>query len=316
MKKVFIGLLVIVLVALGWMFWSKDSDTDTPTEDMMEDVAMRDRSEDTTSETNDEMVDQAVAAIGTSVNGAEIMKYSYGSGDTEVLFVGGVHGGYSWNTSLVAYELMDYLSDNEDDLAPNLKVTVVPVLNPDGLSKVVDANGKFSASAVDTTESARVAGRFNGNGVDLNRNFDCEWQSEGVWRDEPVDGGSAAFSEPESRAIRDYIESHDPAAVVVYYGAVGGVYASNCRGGVLAETRTLTNVYADASGYGAFEEFDYYEITGDMVNWLAGEGVPAISVLLTNYTDTEWSKNRAGVEAVLDFYADADAEVEGESENE
>jgi beta-lactamase superfamily II metal-dependent hydrolase len=40
-----------------------------------------------------------------------------------------------------------------------------------------------------------------------------------------------------------------------------------------------------------------------MMNWLAKNGVPAISVLLTTHDDTEWEKNRAGVEALLKYYA-------------
>jgi hypothetical protein len=91
---------------------------------------------------------------------------------------------------------------------------------------------------------------------------------------------------------------------VVYYSAVGGVFSSNCYNGVLPETATLTNLYAQASGYKAYAEFDFYTITGDMVNWLAKERIPAISVLLTNHTDTEWSKNKAGIEALLNYYGE------------
>jgi len=30
--------------------------------------------------------------------------------------------------------------------------------------------------------------------------------------------------------------------------------------------------------------------------------IPAISVLLTNHTDAEWTKNKAGVDAVLQYF--------------
>jgi len=91
--------------------------------------------------------------------------------------------------------------------------------------------------------------------------------------------------------------------VVAWYSAAGGVYSSNCHNGVLPETTKLTNAFAKASGYAAHESFDFYEITGDMVNWFAKNNIPAISVLLTNHTDTEWAKNRAGIDAVLKYYA-------------
>jgi hypothetical protein len=149
-----------------------------------------------------------------------------------------------------------------------------------------------------------VDGRFNANGVDLNRNFDCEWQSEGTWQTRTVDGGDAPFSEPAAAAIRDYVRSNEPAAVVAYYSAAGGVYSSSCRNGILPDTAALTNAYANAAGYPAYEEFDFYEITGDMVNWLAKNDIPGISVLLSDHESPEWSKNRAGVEAVLEYYAE------------
>ena len=242
--------------------------------------------------------------IGTSAGGRDITAYRFGTGETELLFVGGIHGGYSWNTALVAYELVDYLEENPEVVPENVRVTVVPVLNPDGLEAVVGTDGRFTAADVPSVRAETIPGRFNANTVDLNRNFDCDWQESGTWQDTTVDGGSAPFSEPESQAIRDYVAATDPDAVVVWYSAAGGVFASSCHNDVLPETRTLTTLYAEASGYRPYESFDFYAITGDMVNWLAREKIPAISVLLTTHSDVEWEKNRAGIDALLERYAE------------
>ncbi len=118
-----------------------------------------------------------------------------------------------------------------------------------------------------------------------------------------MSGGTAAFSEPEAQAIKEYVEAQTPASVVVWYSAAGGVFASSCHNGVSDETNALTSLYAKASGYLAYKSFDFYATTGDMVNWLAKMKIPAISVLLTNHTDTEWTKNKAGIEAVIKHYA-------------
>ena len=67
----------------------------------------------------------------------------------------------------------------------------------------------------------------------------------------------------------------------------------------MTATKSLTNRFAAAAGYSAHEEFDYYEITGDMMNWFAKLEIPAISVLLTTHDETELSKNKAGIEAVI-----------------
>ena len=247
--------------------------------------------------------DSATPVIGTSAGGRDITAYHYGTGETELLFVGGIHGGYEWNTVLVAYELMDYLEANPELIPADIQVTVIPVLNPDGLNKVVGTTGRFTKADVPTVQAETVPGRFNANNVDLNRNFDCDWQEQGIWQQTKVSGGSAAFSEPESQAIKKYVQTSKPKAVVVWYSSAGGVFASNCHNGVLPETQTITNVFSTASKYKAYQSFNFYEITGDMVNWLAKEGVPAISVLLTTHTDTEWEKNKAGVEALIKHYA-------------
>jgi Zinc carboxypeptidase len=242
------------------------------------------------------------SSIGTSAGGRPITAYHFGTGDSELVFVGGLHGGYEWNTVLVAYEMVDYLKENLALVPENYTVTVIPTLNPDGLYAVTGKEGRFAKSDIlELTDT--VPGRFNANNVDLNRNFDCDWKAKATWQDKEVSGGSAAFSEPEAQAFKSYVEEYDPVAAVVWYSAAGGVYSSNCHNGVLPETVALTNLYADASGYPAYEEFNYYAITGDMVNWLAKLGTPAISVLLTNHEDTEWDKNKAGIDAVLKKYS-------------
>ena len=247
--------------------------------------------------------DKAMTVVGTSVEGRKITAYHYGSGSKELLFVGGAHGGYEWNTVLVAYQLMDYLKANPSSIPSGVSVTVIPVLNPDGLTKVVGTKERFTAADVSTSQAQLVSGRYNANNVDLNRNFDCNWKEKGVWQNKEVSGGSAAFSEPEAKAFQSYINAHKPTAVVEWFSSAGGVFSSRCSDSVSAETSAITKVYADASGYPAFKDFDFYEVTGDMVNWLAKNDIPAISVLLTNHSDTEWTKNEAGIKALLAYYA-------------
>lgn len=296
----FIGfLIIIILIVAGVYFITKDT-----TETMPQDDPTATTTDQTNNNQQPVVEDETQTVIGTSVEGRDITAYHYGEGDTELLFVGGIHGGYSWNTALVAYEAMDYFAANEDAIPSNVQVTVIPVLNPDGLNKIAGTAERFSPSDIPTGTNVTVPGRFNANNVDLNRNFDCDWQATGTWQSTSVSGGSAAFSEPESLAIKNYIDSANPTAVVVWYSSAGGVYASNCHNGVLPETNTLTALYAKASGYSAHQSFDFYEITGDLTNWLAKEGTPAISILLTNHTDTEWTKNEAGIEALLEYYAE------------
>ena len=314
MKNIVILVLGLIIIIGGVYILTKDSTTEYAAETKSErNTAVTTSSEETmpTEETEkeaeereEEQKDESETVIGTSADGRDVVAYHYGEGETELVFIGGIHGGYAWNTVLVARELMEYLEDEQGAIPENIKVTVIPILNPDGLASVVGTDGVFDASDVSSSQETIVAGRFNDNDVDLNRNFACDWQAKGTWKNQTVSGGDEAFSEPESQAVRDYIEKNEPTAVVAWYSAAGGVYTSNCHKGVSPETSALTNIYADASGYPAYEAFDFYEVTGDMVNWLAKKRIPAISVLLTNHEDVEWDKNKKGVDAILKHYAE------------
>jgi predicted deacylase len=307
MKKLVTWLvIIIVFAAIGYYAWQYLSGVNPGAQP----AAVGSTQTTTTEATSTEAVVQPQEVIGRSAKGNPIVAYHYVSAQgsatstKEILFVGGIHGGYEWNTVAVANQLMQYLSQHPEAVPANEMVTVIPALNPDGLQTVVGTTSpSFAASSVNPSQSVQVSGRFNGDTVDLNRNFDCDWQAQGTWQNKAVSGGASAFSEPEAQAMKQYIESHRPAAVIVWYSSAGGVFSSNCHNGVLPETSTLTSVFAAASGYPAHTTFDYYAVTGDMTNWLAKIGVPAISVLLTNHTDTEWSKNLAGVQAVLQHYA-------------
>jgi hypothetical protein len=298
MKTFITWLVIICIIGFGIYFITKDKSATESTNNVVEQNMVA-----TSTVTDAPYKDGDKDIIGRSASGNEILAYHYGSGETEIVFVGGLHGGYEWNTVLVAQQLSDYLKKNPTEVSSNLKVTVIPVVNPDGLEKVVGTTtGNFTAKDVSSSRDTVVSGRFNGNNVDLNRNFDCDWKSEGKWQNKTVSGGASAFSESESQAVRDYILAKNPKAVVVWYSSAGGVFASSCHNGVSAETKSIMNVFAKASGYPAHDDFNFYEITGDMVNWLAKQEIPAISVLLTNHTDTEWSKNLAGIKALLKHY--------------
>jgi hypothetical protein len=237
--------------------------------------------------------------MGMSSRGAPIVAHHFGTGTKELLLIGGIHGGYEWNTTLLANEMIAYMRSIESTLPANISVTIIPALNPDGLSKVVANSSSFTAKDVTATEAVQKEGRFNARGVDLNRNFDCDWKAKGMWQSTEVSGGASAFSEPESQAIKAYVEAKRPASAVVWYSSAGGVYSSSCGGDVLAQTSLMMDVYAKASGYPNKGAFTSYEVSGDMTNWFAKLGIPTISVLLTTHTDSELSKNKAGIDALL-----------------
>lgn len=240
--------------------------------------------------------------IGLSVEGREINASTYGDGETHLIFVGGLHGGYEWNSVLLSYQFMDYLEANPGAVPDDLMVSVIPSANPDGVYAVVGREGRFTAMDVPVSKEVAAAGRFNAHDVDLNRNFDCKWKPESMWRAKPVSAGTEPFSEPETRAIQSFVLETNPDAVIFWHSQAGAVYASECETGILPETLDIMNAYSHASGYPAVKSFDHYEITGDAEGWLASIGVPAITVELQTHETVEWVPNLAGIEALFGYY--------------
>jgi len=240
--------------------------------------------------------------IGKSVDGRNIEAYTYGKGETQLLFVGGIHGGYEWNTVLLAYQFMDYLEENPSIIPKNLKITVIPSANPDGVYRVTGKEGRFAIADVSTDQQVLKAGRFNSRKVDLDRNFDCEWQPQSTWREAIVNAGSKVFSEPEAVAIRDFVLKQKPAGAVFWHSQADAVYASECESGILPETLKMVDAYTQASGYKGIKSFDNYEITGAAEGWLASINVPTISVELKTHLDIDWEKNLAGSKALLKYF--------------
>ncbi|MEZ4642115.1 MAG: Ig-like domain-containing protein [Chloroflexota bacterium] len=218
--------------------------------------------------------------IGTSANGSDIVATRIGTGETAVLFIGGMHAGFAPSTVDIAEQAIAYFAQSSDALPANVSLYVIANINPDSVGGDVES----------------VNGRFNGNGVDLNRNWGCNWSAEAVWRDQAISGGTAAFSEPETVALRDFILKIEPAAVVVFEAkgqiAVPGV----CDGVSVSEE--LAQVYADAAGYEA-GIISLSTVTGDITDWLDSQGIPAIASLLADYETPDWEVNLAGMEAVL-----------------
>ncbi len=239
--------------------------------------------------------------IGTSVENRAIEAYTYGTGPTHLLFVGGIHGGYEWNSVLLAYTFIDRLEAAPESIPESLTVTIIPALNPDGVFKVTGKDGRFARTDVkEGLDPATI--RFNANGIDLNRNFDCKWKPESTWRSKVVSAGSAAFSEPEAAAFPDYVAKINPSGVVFWHSQSNSVYASECTEGILPGTRTLMETYATAAKYPAVDSFDAYPVTGDAEGWLASIGIPAITVELATHETIEWDRNLAGFDAVLGQY--------------
>jgi predicted deacylase len=202
----------------------------------------------------------------------------------------------------LAYQFIDYFNANPKAISADLTVTVIPDANPDGVFKVTGIEGRFTIANVSTDAQVLTSGRFNADDVDLNRNFDCKWQPQSTWQSKTVSAGTAAFSEPEAQALRDFLLKENLAVVVFWHSQSGTVYASQCENGILPETLNTMDAYAKDSGYPAVKTFDAYATTGGADDWLASVNIPAFTVELKTHDTIEWQQNLAGVSALFEYY--------------
>jgi LysM repeat protein/predicted deacylase len=244
----------------------------------------------------DAIEDQEGTLIGRSaVCAIPIISQQFGDGETPLVIVGGIHGGYEWNTILLAYQIIDHLQENPDLIPPSLTIHIIPNANPDGLYAVTQKIRRFTAADV---AADPVPGRVNGSGVDLNRNWDCDWTPDAWWGYEPVSGGSAPFSEPENQALRNFILNLQPAAALFLHSAATGVYAAGCDE-IDPQSLELGRVYSRASGYRFHDQFEHYNVTGDAADWLTSQGIPSITVELNDHENLDWNMNLRGLQALL-----------------
>jgi protein MpaA len=131
--------------------------------------------------------------IGHSVEGRDIVAWRLGEprSSKKVLLLAAMHGNEKGSV-----RTLRALRDGRP--IKGADIWVVPVVNPDGY-----ARNK----------------RQNAHGVDLNRNFGAKWRKITG----PTNSGRRAFSEPETRAIRDFADEIDPTHTVSYHQPLDGI---------------------------------------------------------------------------------------------
>jgi hypothetical protein len=234
--------------------------------------------------TLDPLPDDIIFSIGDSVEGRPIWAWQFGDGDQTIILVGGIHGGYEANGIILSEELVDYFRRFPSDVLPSIRLIIIPAANPDGLE-----------------QGQNIDGRFNANGVDLNRNWGCEWSDTAYLRDREVSPGPRPFSEPESLALRALFIAAEPVAVVFYHSQLGAIFMGQC--GDVPAAYWMGDLLARATGYRHERNFAYYEVSGDASNWLAERGVPAAVVELETRSDPEFEQNLSGVMALQCHFA-------------
>ncbi|MCA9889321.1 MAG: hypothetical protein KC546_13170 [Anaerolineae bacterium] len=222
--------------------------------------------------------------FGQSVEGQALRAFRHGNGPDFIFLVGGIHAGFEANTVELVEEMHNYYLQYPEDVLPHMTLILIPSLNPDGLR-----HGRV------------IRGRFNGNEVDLNRNWSCDWSADAVNSQGSVNPGTGPFSEPETIALGGLIQQIRPKAVLFYHAAANGLFAGDCDG---FSSDELAAIYGDASAYPYGEAFGEYEVTGTGPEWVASQGIQSLDVELATSSGIELERNLRGVMAVQIWLSD------------
>jgi len=170
--------------------------------------------------------------------------------------------------------LQNYSSDREvKTIVDSNEIWIVPVVNPDGYEYVINGHTDWRKNRrpIDTDAD----GIIDGIGVDLNRNYAHHWGEAGISRDPTSDiyCGPYAFSENETRAIRNLVLSHDFVFSVSFHSYGQIIYHpwGNALDPEPMDSEVMEAIAGRTSGYNLYrvmEGKDAYTTTGDSDDWM------------------------------------------------
>jgi len=240
-----------------------------------------------------------VVDIGDSLEGRNIYALKLSDNvhtdedEAEVVFLG-CHHAREWIAVDVPIRIARHLASLYASdariraLLDRSEVWIVPIVNPDGLEYSIYVYRYW-----------RKNRRFNANGsygVDLNRNYSFQWGYDNTGSSPVPDSatyrGTGPFSEPESRAVRDFVAAHDFQALISYHNYSQIIlYPWGYIKEVHPEDELLEYLASNMVGRMAQSNgrvYDYgpagdslYTTNGDTTDWALGaEGIPAFTIEL------------------------------------
>ena len=167
-----------------------------------------------------------IIKIGTTFEGRDIVlakiSKNVETADEKpaMLFTGSVHA-REWIGHELALKFIEYVATNQDvdpELEKSLNestIYMVPCLNPDGY--------EYSRKHFSFWRKNRRVNHDGSIGVDLNRNFSIGFVKQKDTSSN-VYGGEEPFSEAETRAMKEFVDSHENITIAFDYHSQGNVF--------------------------------------------------------------------------------------------
>ncbi len=208
-----------------------------------------------------------------------------------ILFIGGHHGDEVLSVDMANY-LIDFLLNSYDtradirQLINEREIWIIPCLNPDGYQRTL--NG----------QPWRKNLRDNGDGsfgVDLNRNYGYMRGTDAHTSDDPRSEnyhGPEAFSEPETQAVRELVESINFTASISFHSSGELIlypwgYTTQRQTDRYELQKEIATDMATMNGYTPQQASKQYVTHGDAEDWLYSQGVMSFTFELGTEDDPE-----------------------------
>lgn len=229
-------------------------------------------------------------SLGQTMDGREIYHLVIGNKDAEVkiLINGSIHAREYMTSQLVMKQTAVFLKNlaagntyadqTYEELLQNVAIHVVPMINPDGVSisqfgmdgiltEAVKERVREIAALDGSTAEGNYLTRWkaNGNGVDINRNFDALWESYAGPSHPSCDHykGESVGCEPESAALIQLTETEMFDRTISYHTQGSVIYWYFAQEGELYdETLDFANCISNITGYPTDANYEYLDPAG------------------------------------------------------
>ena len=228
-----------------------------------------------------------LSSIGKSVEGRDLWMVRISGTQTKegekagILFLGTHHAREHLSTE-VPFFLMKHLLEKygKDEKITRLvnerEIWIIPLVNPDGTDyDITDKPYKW------WRKNRQSAGAQSIYGVDLNRNYGYKWGGQGAGSDPSSETyrGVSAFSEPETGAVKAFIDTHPNITTLLSYHTFselilypwGYTYDSIEDQQAFKVHETMAQAMGRMTGYKPQQSSDLYITSGDTTDWSFGE---------------------------------------------
>lgn len=228
-----------------------------------------------------------MTTAGKSTDGRDIWamrlgaEQAHASEKPAIIYMGGHHAREHLSVEmplmLAQYLVNQYKAGNERimNLMSSRDIHIIPVVNPDGKAYDIQ-DGSYKMWRKNRSRNAN--GTF---GTDLNRNYGYKWGTGGSSTNPNNDTymGTKPFSEPETLAIKNYVEAHTNITVLLSFHTYSQLILypwghkydgiENQKDARVYET--MAKKMAEWNKYTPQQSSDLYIASGDTTDWAYGE---------------------------------------------